>query len=98
MDNNNVLLKTRSTKGFLIVYEDKVAVELKVLGSHQVNSMPYSRITGVEIKTTMAKIPLLSKGWTTVIVYGQGDQKLEAPMVRMDDAKKAQELINSRLQ
>lgn len=96
--DNKVLLKSRSTKGQLIVYEDKVAVELKVLGSQRTNSMPYSRITGVEVKTTMAKIPLLSKGYATVIVYGQGDQRIEAPMVQLDDAQKAEELINARLQ
>lgn len=96
--DDKVLLKSRSTKGFLIVYEDKVAVELKMLGSQRTNSMPYSRITGVEVKTTMAKIPLLSKGYATVIIYGQGDQKIEAPMVQLDDAQKAEELINTRLQ
>lgn len=96
--DNKILLKSRSTKGFLIVYEDKVAVELKMLGSQRTNSMPYSRITGVEVKTTMAKIPLLSKGYATVIIYGQGDQKIEAPMVQLDDAQKAEEIINSKLQ
>ncbi|MBI2327168.1 hypothetical protein HYU92_02510 [Candidatus Curtissbacteria bacterium] len=46
----------------------------------------------------MAKIPLLSKGIATVTIFGQGDQKLEAPFVTLDDAKKAEELINSKLQ
>jgi hypothetical protein len=91
------LLKTRCTKGFLIVYDDKVAIELKVLGTHKTNSMPYSRITGVEVNTTMAKIPLLSKGAATVKVFGQGNQVLEAGFVNLDDAKKAEELINSKL-
>ena len=59
--------------------------------------MPYSRITGVEVNTTMAKIPLLSKGAATVKVYGQGNQILEAGFVKVDDAKKAEELINGRL-
>jgi hypothetical protein len=59
--------------------------------------MPYNRITGVEINTTMAKIPILSKGAATVKIYGQGDQKLEAPFVTVDDAIKAEELINSKL-
>jgi hypothetical protein len=97
MADTNVLLRTRSTKGFLVIYDDKVAVELKALGTQRTNSMPYGRITGVEIKTTMAKIPLLSKGAATVIVYGQGDQKIEAPFVSLDDAVKAEELINTRL-
>ncbi|OGH14234.1 MAG: hypothetical protein A2687_05925 [Candidatus Levybacteria bacterium RIFCSPHIGHO2_01_FULL_38_26] len=96
--NMDILLKTRCTKGFLVIYEDKVAIELKAFGTHKTNSMPYSRITGVEVNTTMAKIPLLSKGVATVKIFGQGDQKLEAPFVNLDDAKKAEELINARLQ
>lgn len=97
MTDANILLKTRSTKGSLVVYDDKVAVELKTLGTQRTNSMPYSRITGVEVKTTRAKIPLLSKGVATVIIYGQGDQKIEAPFVNLDDAIKVEELINARL-
>lgn len=92
------LLKTRCTKGSLVIYEDRVAIELKMLGTHKSNSMPYSRITGVEVNTTMGKIPFIpSSGSATVKIYGQGNQKLEASLVRLDDAKKAEELINSRL-
>lgn len=94
----NVLLKTRCTKGFLIVYDDKVAIELKVFGNHKTNSMPYSRITGVEVNTKFAKIPFISKGAATVKIYGQGEQKLEANFVTVDDANKAEEIINSKLQ
>jgi len=93
----NVLLRTRCTKGFLVIYDDKVSIELKTFGVNKTNSMPYSRITGVEVNTTMAKIPFLSKGAATVKVYGQGDQILEAPFVIVDDAIKAEELINERL-
>lgn len=97
MTDATVLLKTRCTKGFLVVYEDKVAIEMNMLGTSKTNSMPYSRITGVEVNTTMAKIPILSKGVATVKVYGQGNQILEAQFVKLDDAKKAEELINARL-
>lgn len=45
MTDANVLLKTRCTKGFLVVYEDKVAIEMNMLGTGKTNSMPYSRIT-----------------------------------------------------
>lgn len=93
----NTLLKTRCTKGSLVVYDDKVAIELKSLGVNKTNSMPYSRITGVEVNTTMAKIPFLSKGAATVKVFGQGSQILEAVFVNLDDALKAEELINARL-
>src|SRR5258706_6822106 len=94
---NTVLLKSRCTKGHLIVYEDKVSIEMSVLGSHNENSLPYSQITGCEVKTTMAEIPLLSKGAATVKIYGLGDQKLEASLVILKDAKKAKELIDQRI-
>jgi len=45
----NILLKTRCTKGHLIVYEDKVSIELGGFGVHNENSLPYSQITGVEV-------------------------------------------------
>ncbi|MBI2593259.1 SHOCT domain-containing protein [Candidatus Daviesbacteria bacterium] len=93
----NILLKTRCTKGHLIVYEDKVSIEMSLLGSHNENSLPYSQITGCEVKTTMAEIPILSKGAATVKVYGLGDQKLEAPFVTLKEAKKAKELIDARV-
>ena len=93
----NTLLKARCTKGFLVVYDDKVAIELKALGVNKTNTMPYSRITGVEVNTTMAKIPFLSKGVATVKVFGQGNQVLEASFVTLDDALKAEKLINERL-
>lgn len=94
----NQILKTRCTKGSLVVYDDKVAIEAIMLGTHRTNSMPYSRITGVEVNTTMAKIPLLCKGVATVKIFGQGNQVLEAVFVNLDDAIKAEEYINSKLQ
>lgn len=97
MNNSAILLKTRCTKGFLVVYEDKVAVELIGLGVHKTNSMPYSKITGVEVNTTMARIPLLSKGVATVKIYGLGGQVIEAPFVTLDNATKAEQLINERI-
>lgn len=93
----NVLLKTRCTKGHLVIYEDRVAIELNGLGVHNSNSLPYSQITGVEVNTTMAKIPVLSKGAATVKIYATGEQKLEAPFVIVDDAKKAEELIRAKI-
>ncbi|MBI3887989.1 hypothetical protein HY310_02880 [Candidatus Microgenomates bacterium] len=53
---NNILLKTRCTKGSLVIYEDKVAIELSMLGSHKTNSMPYSRITGVEVNMKSTRL------------------------------------------
>ncbi|OGM29422.1 hypothetical protein A2801_02280 [Candidatus Woesebacteria bacterium RIFCSPHIGHO2_01_FULL_41_10] len=94
---NTALLKTRCTKGHLVVYEDKVSTELGGFGVKNENSLLYSQITGVEIKTTMAKIPLLSKGVATVKIFGKGEQVLECGMVNLDDAVKAKELIESRI-
>ncbi|MCL4366707.1 hypothetical protein M1563_00865 [Patescibacteria group bacterium] len=93
----NTLLKTRCTKGHLVIYEDRVAIELNGLGFSNTNSLTYKQITGVEVKTTMAKIPILSKGAATIKVYATGDQKLEASFVTLDDAKRAEELIRQRI-
>jgi len=59
--------------------------------------MSYKQITGVEIKTTMAAIPILSPGYATIKVFGTGDQKLEVGMVKLADAKKAEELIRAKI-
>ncbi len=91
------LLKTRCQQGSLIIDEDRVTIELKLLGSFKSNSLSYKQITGVEVKTTIAAIPILSKGYATVKVYSVGDQKLEATMVVLKDARTAQELIESRI-
>jgi len=93
----NTLLKTRCNKGQLVIYEDRVSVELNSLGVSNSNSMSYKQITGVEIKTTMAAIPILSPGYATVKVFGTGDQKLEVGMVKLADAKKAEELIRAKI-
>ena len=53
--------------------------------------------TGVAVNTTIAKILLLSMGAATVKIFCQGGQKLEAGFVNLDDATKAEELINERL-
>lgn len=92
-----VLLKTRCNKGQLVVYEDRIATELITFGVHNTNSMPYSQITGVEIKTTMAKIPLLCPGFAKVKIFGKGEQKIEVTMVKYDDALKAEELIRNKI-
>lgn len=93
----NTLLKTRCNKGMLVAYENMIAVELKSLGVQKTNSMPYSRITGIEVNTKMAKIPFLSKGYADVKIFGQGNQTIEVGMVVLDDAKKIEEIVNARL-
>ena len=93
----NPLLKTRSTKGHLVIYEDRVTLERNVIGSKNENSLPFDKITGCEIKTTMAEIPFLSKGAATVKIFSLGNQTIEAPFVKVKDAKKAKELIDARI-
>lgn len=92
------LLKTRCTKGHLVVYENKVSIEMDGLGVKNENSLPHSQITGVEVKTTMAAIPLLSKGAATVKIFSKGNQTLEAPFVTLKEAMKAKELIEAQIQ
>lgn len=92
--SDNVLLKTRCSKGNLIVYEDHVAIEHSVLGN---NMLPFDKITGCEVKVKAAAIPILSKGLATVKVFSQGNQELVADLVTVADAKRAQEIINSKL-
>lgn len=94
---NTTLLKTRCTKGHLVIYDNKVSLEMGGFGVKNENSLLYGQITGVEIKTTMAKIPLLSKGAATVKIFGKGEQILECGMVKLDDAVKAKELIESKI-
>ncbi len=93
----NPLLKTRSTKGNLVIYEDRVSVELTGFGVHKANSLAYKQITGVEVNTTMARIPFLSKGKATIKVFGAGNQTIEVPFVDLDDAVKAEEIILSHI-
>ena len=90
------LFKTRCTRGQLVIYEDKVVIELQGFGVHNVNFLSYNQITGVDVKTTMAKM-LGFGGAATVTIFGTGNQKLEAKMVKIEDAKKSQELINAQI-
>jgi hypothetical protein len=94
----NALLKTRCQQGFLIIYDNRVATELKTLGVDKTNTLPFSQITGVQINTTMAAIPLLSKGYATLKIFSKGNQEIKATMVVLKDAQLAKELIEERLQ
>ena len=89
----SVRLKARTTKGFLMIYEDKVSIELKALGHHTANTLQKEQITGIEIKTTMAPMPILYAGAATVTIHGTGNQTLKAPFVKLPEAKKAEELV-----
>lgn len=90
----NILLKTRCTKGHLIIYEDRVAIEHSMLGD---NTIPFSKVTGCQVQVKAAAIPILSKGLATVKIFTQGNQELVADLVTVADAKKAKELIDSKI-
>ena len=90
----NILLKTRCSKGHLIVYEDRVAIEHSTLGD---NSMLFSKVTGCQVQVKAVAIPILSKGLATLKVFTQGNQELVADLVTVADAKKAKELIDSKI-
>jgi len=93
----DVLLKTECQQGSLVVYDNKVSIELHSLGVSKENSLPFSQITGVEVNTTMAAIPILSKGYATVKIFSKGNQELKATMVALKDAQKAKEFIESKI-
>lgn len=92
----DVILKVRCNKGSFIIYEDRVSVELIGFGVHNVNSLPFSQITGVELKTTYASI-FGSGGMANVTVFGVGDQKIISSVAPLSDAKKVEELIRSKI-
>ena len=91
----DILLKTRCTKGHLIIYKDKVAIEMHLLGYHQDNSVNISQVTGVEVKMTQPDV--LGLGQATVKVFSTGNQTLIAERVKLKDAKEAAKLINERI-
>ncbi len=92
--DSKILLKTRCSKGQLIIYEDQVAIEHSVLGN---NAIPFSKVTGCQVQVKAAAIPILSKGLATVKIFSQGNQELTADLVTVADAKKAQEIIQARI-
>ena len=91
------LFKTRCTGGHLIVYDDRGAIELKRLGVDNSKTLFYKNITGVEVKVQAVKIPFISGGAAKIIVHSTGDQNLEGGFIKVDDAMKARELIESKL-
>lgn len=91
-----ILLKTRCTKGFLIISEDSVAIEaLRLFGYQQSNTLSYKQITGVEVKMTQPDI--LGLGQATVTIHSTGNQTLVADRVKLKDAKEAESIINGLL-
>ncbi len=89
----NMLFKTRCTKGFLVVYEDKVALELNLLGTHDTETLSIKQISGIKVKTVIGSL-LGIGGSANITIYGTGNQELQANLVKLQDAKKAEQIIN----
>lgn len=92
-----VLLKTRCKKGHLTITDNEVSIGYSLLGSTNEASLQYNKIASVEIKTTMAAVPILCVGYATVKVFSAGEQVLIAEMVKLKDAQEAEKIINSLL-
>ena len=91
------LFKTRCTGGQLVVYDDRVAIELKALGVDNSKTLFYKNITGVEVKIQAVKIPFISGGAAKLIIHSTGSQKLEGGFIKVDDTQKAKALIENKL-
>lgn len=94
--NMNTLLKTRCNKGSLILTDKEILIELKALGVDNSESLPYSQVTGVQLKTTQAAF-LMFKGVGQLTIFSKGDQKLELKTIKLPDAQKAKEIIQSKI-
>ena len=90
---SEVLLKVRCNKGHLIIYEDRVAIELAKLGVDKSESLERNQVTGIDIKTTHASLMGVG-GAATITIHSTGGKSLEAKMVKMKDAKKVKEFFN----
>lgn len=87
-----VLLRTRCTKGHLIIYEDKVSIELKALGVDNSESLQRDQITGVDVKSTTASLFGLG-GSSTVTINSTGGKSMEAKMVKSKDAQRIRAIL-----
>lgn len=88
----NLKLKVNSARGDLVVYEECVALEL---GSVEKRIIPSGQISGIELKVTMSPTNFIFKfpGMATIRIHGTGKTMIEAPMVKLPDAKKVEELV-----
>lgn len=86
------LYKARCTKGHLVIYDDKVSIELKAMGVDNSESLERSQIVGVDFKTKVASLFGLGGGGTLTI-NSTGGKSLVADMVKMKDAQKIKELL-----
>lgn len=98
MDSMTELFKARCTGGFLVVYDDRVALEMRTLmGTIKSNSLFYKNITGVEIQGVLMPIPFIWGGMGNLKVFSLGAQVIEAKLLKTPEAKKAKEMIEIKL-
>lgn len=93
----NTLLKTRCNKGHLILTEKEIIVDLSFLGTQNTESIPYSQVTGVQLKTTQSPLPFIFKGIGKLTIFSKGDQMMELETIKLPEAKLAKEIIDSKL-
>ncbi len=90
-----VLVLTKCTQGSLIVREDRIEVGLQTKSVTKMETLLFSQITGIDVNTTMARMPGYP-GFATVKIFGTGDQTLKATLVKLADAEKVRELVQQR--
>lgn len=86
------LFRTRCTKGHIVIYDDKVSVELNALGIVNSETIQRNQITGVDVKTTHASMMGFG-GAGVVTINSTGDKSVEARMVKLKDAKRIREML-----
>ncbi|HRN90065.1 MAG TPA: hypothetical protein PK543_00040 [Candidatus Saccharibacteria bacterium] len=87
------LFKTRCTKGHLVIYDDKVSVELNSLGVDNSETIQRNQITGVEIKTTHSSLMGFG-GVAQILINSTGDKSIEVKMVKLKDARHIKSLLS----
>lgn len=90
------LLRVRCKQGKLVIYEDRVSIELKSIFTNTAQTLFLNQITGVQVVTKITSV-LGMGGANDVIVYGTGNQKLEASLVGGKDSKQVEQIINQLL-
>ena len=87
------LFRTRCDKGHLVVYDDKVSVELKLMGVNNSESLNRDTIVGVDVNTTHASMFGIG-GAAKVTINSTGGKSIEAYMVKLKDSKRIKEILN----
>jgi hypothetical protein len=87
------LFKARCTKGHIVIYADKVSIELKTMGVDNSETLRRAQITGIDVKTVFASF-MGRGGSANVTINSTGGKSLVAKMVKQKDAKRIKELLS----